>query len=418
MAFAGGGDPTVNPKEGEFASLPKGTYYIIGIEDFFSKDTNGMPSFKVVQNDVKAHCHFAVAGEGVAEGVNLPAWSGTKDEYARLLKALGISTDGLVVANTTEFLLEVQRRFNATDISALCYTSGNGWINKINALLPKTGSYQLIFKGARNVDGTDDVLHFQSQANNFGGTQQVIKFQFEIRCGVYGETEFSGNQIFVTVVDPFDGVEGDNPKWKAAENGGMLIGQKRMMTFLGIYWPDAADYRWESDPEKSVYGINEAENPIVVIVDKAMKSGRLGLAKVETNEKGFTKLDLNDLTPGPGPATTVAPVAAPAVVPAAAPVVNTPAPAVGYTPKEPVHTKLIALINDNAYSDIGGPAFTPTDTDPYKLSPKGADWCKTNIIPLWDKLGLGEKHAFKVLTAEQASRLTAEIEYAFGTSEF
>jgi hypothetical protein len=397
MAFANSGDPSINPKEGGFEDFEAGVYTIYGIEDYFSKDESELPVFKVVQNELKAHCHFTT------NGTQFPAWSGTKDEYVRLAKALGAKVDDLQVEATTEFLLQIQKRINAAHAETEVYVGTNGWVKKINALLPLTGFYRVTFKDAFSLDKTVPVK-FQDQTSTFNGkeiTQGVVWFQFEIISDVEDGTDHAGDTFLVRVFDPFDGVFNNNPAWKHAKNGGMLNGQRRLMAFLNIFWPDVEDYTWEVNPQRSDYGVNEAENPLAVIVAKAKESGRQAMTRIETNEKGFVKMELMDLAPCKSSVPTTAKPAA--------------------TTKK-VHMNIIKTINEHAFPVIGENALISSTDDPYAFSAKGLGWCKENVAPIWDVIELPKtetgKRDFSILTSEQAAKLVNALDKKFGTADF
>lgn len=398
MSFANSGDPKIDPREEGFESLPAGTYTMTGIADYFSKDELGLPTFKPVDNGLKAHCHFSIE-EGNS---SLPAWSGTKEDYYNLAKALGANVEGLVVEPTTEYLGKIQSRIDDARVSSKCKVGEKGWVKQISALLPPSGFYRLAFRNAFSLDKTEP-LTFQDAPNKFNPEKpnNIIRLQFEIVSDIEGDTSYAGNTFLVNLFNPFEGVFNGVPAWQKAKNGGMLNAQRRLMTFMNIFWPDVEDYKWVADPEESIYGVDEAANPIVVIVDKARASGKQALCQLELTESGYIKMDLLDLKPAKG-----------------APLGGVTLKAVPTAPTVKMHMNLIATINDLAYPEIESKVFEATPENPYHLSEKGAGWCKTNIAPIWDAQGLGQPRNFGVLTSQQASALVDAIQAKLGTSEF
>lgn len=400
MPFANSGDPNVAAKNDDFGEFPDGTYTMVGIEDYFTKDDLDYPTFKPINNELKCHCHFKVE-----ELKEFPAWSGTANDYYRLAKALGANVEGLKVESTTHFLLEIEKRINAQPRSTSIYVGKKGWVKKINALLPPTGFYRVQFVKAFSLDGSD-IISFQPETRTYKDgtrTNYTVRFQFKIVADQDGGTDYAGNTFIVNVFDPFDGVADNNPSWKHAKNGGMLKDQRRMMTFYNIFWPDAEQYRWVQDPEQSEFGIDEAANPIHVIVKNAEKSNRLAMTRIETNPQGFIKMDLTDLAPCQGAALTGAqPVSAPAAT----------------TSVSKAMSSLMAYINDEAYPSIQTAVFDPTSENPYALSGKGAEWCKKFVLPLWSELKFGERRNFSLLTDEQAEVLLKTLKAQFEPSTF
>lgn len=394
MAFANSGDPNINPKESEFDDqFPAGTYTMVGIEDFFSLDDNELPIFKPVQNEVRAHCHLKLKEKVSGK----PAWSGTAQDYARLAEALGADISDLKVRSDTEFLLEIQQRVNDSGGTSGVYVGVNGWVKKINKMLPPTGTYRVQFAGAFCLDG-GDIIRFQNRDTPFG-TRSVVRFAFEIVGDVDDDRTYAGERFTIEVTDPFDGVFNGLPAWRHAKNGGMLVGQRRLLTFLQIFWPEVEDYNWINDPEDSEFGINEAENPIHVIVQKALESDAQAIVRIETNEKGFIKADLQDLSPTRSKVpTTAKPKQKPNV--------------------QVKHLTLIKTINDLSAKELDGQkAIESTTENPYNLTPEGKAWCKKHVVPVWDQLGFGSKRSFDILSLEQAKQLVENLLLVHGPAE-
>ena len=395
MAFANSGDPSINPKEGGFENeeFPKGTYTLTGIEDFFPLDDNELPSFKAVQNDVKAHCHFSTK-----ETLNRqPAWSGSAVDYLQLAKALGADVEDLEPASTTEFLFEIQKRINQVKPSSQIYVRESGWVSTINVLLPPTGFYRIFFDYGKSLDGTEPIT-FQEKKNYIDPDHplSVVRFIFRIVSDVDGDETYAGTPVIVDVQDPFEGVFKNMPSWKRAKNGGMLIGQKRLMTFLNIFWPEVEDYQWITDPEKSIYGIDEAQNPIEVIVNKASESAAQAMTRLEVTEKGFIKMDLQDLSP----CKSQSPVSVKPKVQVTPPWEDEPK-------QTQIHLGLIKAVNDLAFEDIGGPAIVQQTGNPYALTAEGVKWCKKVLAPACENLGI--PRSFSKLTRAQAKQLEAVL---------
>lgn len=388
MPFANSGDASIDPREGGFETLEKGEYTLTGIKDYFSKDEEELPIFKPYDNGLRAMCHFSLE----QDTASLPAWSGTKEDFYKLAKNLGANVDGLVVENTSHFLLEIQKRINSTNVTSPIYVGDKGWVRKVVAMLPPDGLYKLRFEGAMSLDGSEPIS-FQTNSYTFNGhlvSEEVLKLLFLVESDISGNQEYKDTPVWVNLVNPFDGVFDNQPAWLRAQNGGMLISQRRMMAFLNCFWDGVENYIWQTDPEKSDYGINEAENPIVVIVEKAKQNGSFAAARLEVNSKGFIKTDLAEFSPIGGVPTTVRPVVEADV--------------------SEEHKKLIATIEDLASAEIfPNKVFDPKPTNPYSFTSLGGTWCKNNVAPIWDKLGLGETRNFMVLTDKQASMLATKL---------
>lgn len=411
MAFANSGDPNIAAKSEDFGEFPKGNYTVNGIEDFFTVDDQGFPVFKPSKTGkLISNCHLRV-DENVAR---FPAWSGTAEDYYKLATAMGANLEGLKVESTTHFLMEIDKRVNSHPREMGMTVGSNGWVSFVPALQPTTGMYRLAFKDAYSLDKTTPIS-FQKKDNPFDAQHplSIVRFQFEIVSDVEGDTEFAGRTFMVDVNDPFDGVSEGLPAWKRALNGGMLSAQRRLLTFMGIYWPDAEDYKWVADPEQSEYGIDETRNPIVVIVDKAKQSNRLAMARLERTPKGYLKTDLAEFAPVRGSAVSGVQPAQPAVTTDEQPPWKTETTGISAA-----HKKLMALINDEAYPSIHTHVFDPASENPYALTEKGSEWCKKNVLPVWDELKLGTKHNFSILTDEQADILTKTLRAQYDTSTF
>jgi hypothetical protein len=406
MAFANSGDPNITPKQGDFGEFPEGSYQMVGIEDYFSTDDSDipLPVFKPVQNELKAHCHFRIT----VDMAQLPAWSGTVQDYVRLATAFGADLTAIKAEPTTKFLFAIQNSINAVSPNTTIFVNKKGWVQKINALLPPTNIYQLAFINAFSVDKSKPIT-FQDKEFNFSGrieVHQIVKFQFEIVSDLQDNDQYVGTRFTINVFNPFDAPKNGAPAFHVHKNGGMLKSERRIRTFANIFWVDDVDgYTWQADPEKSAYGINEVENPVVVITEKAKESGRRAVAKVEIDDRGFFKMDLLDLVPGKSAPVNVKPLTPPTV-----------------TGNIPVHLTLIKTVNDHAFPDIGENALISGPEGPYGLSSKGGTWCKEHLVPLWDDLKLPVtpegKHDFSLLSREQAAQLVNSLDKKLGSSTF
>jgi hypothetical protein len=68
----------------------------------------------------------------------------------------------------------------------------------------------------------------------------------------------------------------------------------RMQRFVKAYCP-YFEHEWEENPTRSSYGINEIENPIVVVMDKVIKEGRSVPIQYKPNKNGNMFIDLSTI---------------------------------------------------------------------------------------------------------------------------
>lgn len=398
-SFTNPGDPTVDPKESQFSKAEKGKYIVTGIADIFSCDASGIPVFKPVQNNLKAMAHF-VRQDGSPEQ---PAWSGTAEDFYDLAKAFGADVTDLQPANTSAFLVEILKRA-ASGSPLEVYVNGEGWVGPIAVLLPKEGIYRLGFVGGRSVDGSQP-LEFKERTRTFTRdnttntvTRSELTLIFEILSAVDGNTRYAGQRIFLLLENPFDGVgeneDGPVPQFRVGKNGGQLVATTRLLKFIEIFWPEGLEgYHWASDPEKSVFGINELENPILVIVEKAKIAKRQAYASISPTSGGFLKTDLLRLMPlSDAPPQPVRQISRPRLM------------------------ELIGIINEIVSNESMTVAFDAKLGSPFALTKAGKVWCRANIAPLWNKLELGQNRQFESLSEENAARLLSEVKIKFQVS--
>jgi len=389
-------------KENNFEAVPDGKYKVIGIEDFFTLDSRELPVFVPQGGDVVVRGHLKLSpaelkkladeGKQVTQG---PAFSANRNQLMLILRALGGNVNRLPEGETTAFLLEVQTRANNAGVEQTAQvTGGEGWAKYISGTNPEENvGYIWEFVNATTHDKTEP-LRFQpvSFPGKKGGnyTQEIVYFWFRLAGDMWGKpTPYDGYQFRMIVANPFSGEvrKVDDDRWQA---------------FVRLYLPEGFENRdWQEDPEKSEFGINELDNPIIVYVNAAKKANRKAFSQFKLNDKGFAKMDIQDFV-------------------SFSPPIDLDSRKAEESSQPWQLAELVELLDEVVEEQTNVKAFEPTAKDSNVINltwtGPGLDWAKTNLAKLWDeaKLPLVDgKRVLGNLTGGEAASLELVVRKAY-----
>jgi len=285
-------DPNVVP--GEFTKCPAGTYEVTSTIEWVSRtDKNDPLSFPVFKQD-KHRGQVAQLRFSRKDGKSPdPIHAATAADLAMLVKAFGGNPAELPKERyTTEYLINVERLISKSTKTVKVEVKESGWVSFVHGAVPSEGLYQWKLVRASSID-SEEPLHFAKDA--YGG--ESLRLVFEITGNYVGKpTPFDGFQTMITFHNPFDGSENGVPKFKVNENGSKPMTVVRLEKIISALCPEMYEHDWQS-ADNSPYGVDEADNPMVVIADKAIKNGRSGIAQFLPNKNGKLALDLKTLSP-------------------------------------------------------------------------------------------------------------------------
>jgi hypothetical protein len=361
-------------KENTFTSIPDGSYEVNGIADFFSLDDRNLPVFVPQGDQIVARFHLSLTPEELKKqadaGVEItqgPAMSADHQHLLLLARAFGVDVKGLPEGDTTTFLVELQNRINAAGKKqTVKVNGGQGWAKYMTGTNPDTSvMYLWAFSGFASEDKSTPVrfqtVSFPGKKPGTSYSQSVVYAWFKLVGDMYGRpTPFDGFSLRMKVVNPF---EGEVQK----------IAAERWDRFVKLYCPSTDNWDWIEDPERSVYGVNETANPIVVFEGEAKKAGRKALAQFKTNDHGVPKMDIMDFAPFDPP-------------------IDLDQRKVEESSQPRELADLVELIDHICAEKTGSKAFEPTAKDAnvinLKLTDAGTVWAKENLVPAWDSAKL------------------------------
>lgn len=398
------GDESV-VEQGNYKTFENGDHYRVkGIHSFIKKDPdrdlpifvpqgdNMIARFKLIMLETRSTENQTVEVE--VEG---PPMSATYGQMLLLVRAFGGDISKLSPEPTTKFLLDAQEAANRGGKIRKAKVK-DGWANFVEGANPPADPYTWELRGFRSPDNSTPV-HFQEkeqQGKNGTFPRNFAYADFAIVANAYGlETPYKGYRLSVKINNPFDGGVAKNksdkviPTTKIGQQGGIPVDVKRWISLRDAFFNDFR-HEWESDPERSTFGTNELENPLVVVDDHVRKNPKYAMAKLTYNQYGYPTVDVNDFIPAMHQPQASHPIK-----------------------QQP--TELEAFY-DYVTKKHGKDIFSPTDKNADEinldLTPKGIAWAKETLVPLWDKLELpienGKRYIGK-LSPEQLTSLTAEI---------
>lgn len=387
----------------DYVPFPAGEHRVSGIFKFgtvddktgepFYKQTAGRPAVRVILR--------------LADGNEGPPM--TCDPAQLMGLVLGFQGDAGVAAMgqldplTLAFLLRAKGIINGelddfrnAPPTRKAFVNDKGWVTSVEGARPE-GMFQWEFIGARNLDGsTPSVADLKFQPDNYN--KNMMLFQFKIAGNIFGHpSPFNGWVEQVRVEQPFDGVKTrpdgrQVPNGRITAAGGRPKAVARIQQFVDVFC-FMNGYEWQSDPTKSALGINEAANPIPVIVSQALAARRRGVAAYSKGEKsGRLFLDLESFQAVPQ-------------APEGIPTQQTSAPAAG-------QSNLVALrawIDDKCRLAHGVSAFVDSET--LALSDEGKNFCKNVLMGDWERLGLPSSKRIADLSEDQAGQLLSALSF-------
>lgn len=393
-------------REEQADRLPAGRYRATSVE-VISRDEHGYPIFKPSSwDELRATLAVSVENEPVRQAL----FSDNRSGLVRLARAFGVDVARLPDGHTTEFLLAVEKAINASGRAVEVVVGSRGWVSYVPAIVLPEGFYKLSVVSVTSLDPDDKVVTFRPYEAWRNALAVMLRFRIE---GVLSseETLWNGYTFRQPFGCPFAGAVVDEsglrqPRLSARSDGQKSANAVRLEKLLAAFWPEGFDYVWVEDPQRSVYRINEVENPIAVIADKIVSGRRVAAAPVKVSEGGYANAVLEmlqplDTLPQPSiPHDAEALPALPDLRPSANPFLQ------GAPPVEKARQELLRLVEKVAGKPVFrrlGNEITPALTD------DGVAWAKQQLIPVWDRLGLPQPRRFSDLSHEQCKALYAEL---------
>lgn len=390
------------PQQMEFETFEDGAYPVVGISKIFSRDDKDLPIFKPSKLDNRMQAQVRLMVEGGKEG---PPWSATASDLVVLASCLGVRPSRIMpVEETTSFLERVYNELGTASKKAVNAVVKKGWVSYFKgAFAPPVGEYYFKIAGIRSVDGTEPLTFKHVDA--YHADLVTIDFELAADSGHSGPepSPYRGFRIAVPFIQPFDGVDEDHqpkPVRFLQEDGtpdptksGWPLAVLRFRRLIAHFAPTApgkvdwSEYQWKG-LTTSEFGVDEAENPMVVVAARVKELGLVVKGKLDfTNPKsgvGRPKIDLMEF------------------------VHEEDVPEIEPQAQQSVELyELVTLLDRMA----GYPVFEPTPKDAksmvLELTSKGKGYCRTHVKPVWDELGIphGATYQFADLTAEDAKRL-------------
>jgi hypothetical protein len=287
--FLDNSDPTKAP--GEYDAAPAGDYAVNKIEFFVGESK--FPEY--VDDEFRGR--VARLRLTTTDGAYELPMSATPVDLVLMAKAYGVSIKELPSPrDTTEFLVKVEEAINKTGKAVKVHVNDGGWVSYVHDAAPPEGYYRFKVVKAMSNDRTEPVRFLKIPNAKFNPDSESVMIWFELSSDMMGRpTPFDGYQFMVRMYQPFDGAEDGQPKTRVNPNGGTPMDVQRLYRLITCYCPEMFEYEWVCDMGYSEYGIDESENPIVVILDHAIKGGREAVGHFAPNRRGRLTLDLLSL---------------------------------------------------------------------------------------------------------------------------
>ncbi len=382
---------------GEFATCEQGTHEVCGIE--WVKTENQFPVYVPdTYRGVVARVRF-IRCDG---GIN-PIGSFTPGELTLMVKAFGGDPKALPKDRTTSaFLVKVEELIGkATEAGkrTTVYVNEKGWVSSVTGATMPEGFYSFQVVNAKSLDGSEPLHFMEGTKKEF--KDKTIRVTFKVTGNTLGKpTIYDGLTVTTFVSEAWDGDKNGAPSWKLTPNGAKCAAAMKMIRFISAYLP-YFDHEWESDPTRSEYGINELENPIVVVMDKAIKEGRSVPMQYKPNKNGNMVVDLTTL------------------------VVDDLDSVVEET-TEPEDTGDVYVVGSNIFNEnfqlcefanyihVKCPGafvtYPVSEASELVLSEVGRTWANEHFPPIWQKAGLEPKAMpISAITKEMATALLGVI---------
>ena len=367
--------------ESMFESYAPGQYNVTGIGRWIAVDDKGLPVFMVSQLSEELEARFTLKVEGTDDG---PPMSGTARDLVSILMAMGVPLHELAklkIENTSEFLQKVERLFSKTTKKAVAYVGKRGWISSVNGTELPTGQY--VMKVARYYE-KDGELTLIQRYKKYDNENYFMHVVFEVVADQFGKPSmFNGFQQGVWVEDPFTGTYG------TADDGSIYpitktrtvrtkSGEEKEFTARAVTYFSGMASALVEEFDPSVWE-TKPDIPAQTILEAALEAGKYVLVSIAPNKVGVNTIRIDSIIPYDGD--------------------------VEESGDEVNASK--ALYDLTVYIDkLAG--FKVFDKD-FSVTEKGAQWCRGNIIDLWNELNLPESRKFIDLTDEQVAELRAGL---------
>lgn len=390
-------DPSVAPNQ--FDEFPSGEHEVTGIFGYVSKDDQGVPFYK--ERDGRPYTMLKLR---LVDGSEGPPISCSPGEIPTLVAAFAGEAAVQYLPRDTKsvaFLLKAIELANCTapemagrvPSKQTCYVSKKGYVRNVSGMhLPVDRLFRFVVDDLRNLDGTIDPLHFMLHE---GFHQHVMNIRFRVVGDMAGApTIYDNATVTVVLEQPFAGTrevtnaEGQTvvmPVTKVNQNKSRPRSVSRFFTLVNVFAPEVSNHEWISDPARSPFGTNEPENPIVVVNHYLRQVQRVGVAKMTVSQKSTknpVRLDIADFVPLDG----TAPI-----------------------PVTQVQSRTNLRELYRAISDYVAGAFVPGSGEFPSMTPVGAEWAKTKMLPIWENLGLPGEHRLADLNEDQATMLLGSL---------
>ncbi|HMN10766.1 MAG TPA: hypothetical protein PKD55_00410 [Bellilinea sp.] len=399
----------------EFDRPDAGTYKVLGIKGYVWKDDAGNPIFKpsALDGDMQALVRLKVEGEYPDILASL-----TVAQLVVLVGSLGANPELLKpIEATAGFLLRVEEVLSKIrspkKIEARVTDRSTPYVAYWgNDFAPPLGEYTMRIAKMYALDGKEPIT-FQPA---YEGKAYIIKILFEIVGDMWGNpTPYAGFRISEPFYDPFadtevgeDGIE--RPSFQTFEDGKEgtpvnVVRFNRLLSYFarsapgGVSW---GEYRWESDPTRSQFGINELSNPIEVVRQRVMEESRQARGALSRTRNGRMKVDLLSFQFTEDEAEDI------------------PFDVDSDKGSQSAELqKLVIFIEDKMTPDTA--VFKPTPEGSadlnLELTPEGVEWAKSNLVELWDSMKLTTVHGQRQFAALNPAECDALYEVLKGMYE-
>lgn len=403
------GDKTIEEKGRGADPFPDGKTQVVKILKWIKIDgERNLPIFVPMGDQIKAMFLLDITDDektrtGRVEG---PAMSATRSQMVGIVRALGGNVATLPEGETSAFLIACMAAIegNTKPKTANVYKGWTQWVEGAN---PPDDYYLWEYVGARSNDRSEPIRFMKKTRPGKNGSSyevDVLTMTFKIVADYLGgHTPYEGYTLDIQIHNPFDGVSTDGlrPATKLGKQGGIPVDVKRLQDFLKVFCSsDVMRHVWQSNVEKSAFGIDELENPIVVIDANAKKAGRRAIGKLDFTEGGAPKLDLSGFRP------------------AQATMQEGSVETLPSTQTTALYD-LWSLIEETLTPDLAVFKPTPKDSQDIVLdmTAEGKVWARENIVTAWTDLDLPIENGVRFigkLNDEQLAKLSDYLKIAAG----
>lgn len=402
------GDPTKIEKNYS-EPFPMGDTKVFKIAKWIKVDgERSLPIFVPMGNEMKCMFEWAVPVDELLrlEGVlgrkvdRGPVMSATYAEMVALVDAFGGNITLLPKGETSAFLMTVQALLEENTTARVCRVNKDGWVQYVEGANPPSVIYCWKYAGSRSADSPASVpVRFVTvPQKGRNGTEYDATFvwsSYVIVGDDWGNpSPYNGYSIDVKMNNPFDDPGLTRPRFKLGAQGGKPIDVERFENFVSVFCPQVYSHSWQSDPEKSGYGVDELDNPFVVIDDLARKSGVVVKGLLEFSAGGKPKIDPSKFRASQAP-------------------IDVDAQQAKAMQQSSALEELYTLIEDVLSPDFR--VFESTDPNAdeinFTFTAQGKKWAKEVLVPAWTVLKLPVENGFRFIKKLNDDQLTALTNY-------